>query len=92
MDFKNRYICKSEKNKIALDAVVDIPDPVLKKAIQDELGIGDRDITGEDALSLTKLEYNGQEKEQIEDIKKNYNENFKELVSEYRIGFPALNK
>ena len=59
---------KSEKNKIALDAVVDIPDPVLKKAIQDELGIGDRDITGEDALSLTKLEYDGHEKEQIEDI------------------------
>ena len=59
---------KPEKNEIALDAVVDIPDPVLKKAIQDALGIEDRDITGEDALSLPKLEYNGQEKEQIEDI------------------------
>jgi hypothetical protein len=50
------------------DAVVDIPDPVLKKAIQDTLGIGNRDITGADALSLTKLRYDGDGKEKIKDI------------------------
>ena len=36
---------------------VEIPDPVLKKAIQDALGIGDREITKEDALLLEKLQY-----------------------------------
>ena len=35
-----------------LSEVVKIPDPVLKKAIQDALGIGNREITKDDALSL----------------------------------------
>ena len=55
--------------------IVEIPDPVLKKAIQDTLGIGDREITESDALSLTHLEYAGVgyeligvEKDKIKDI------------------------
>ena len=54
--------------------IVEIPDPVLKKAIQDTLGIGDREITKSDALLLTQLEYVGydnekkEHKDQIKDI------------------------
>ncbi|MDO5138200.1 MAG: leucine-rich repeat domain-containing protein [Oscillospiraceae bacterium] len=48
---------------------VEIPDPVLKKAIQRTLGIGDREITETEALSLTKLEYNTYANDRhIEDI------------------------
>ena len=57
-----------ERETIAPDDIVEIPDPVLKKAIQDALGIGSREITGADAALLTKLEYNGYEKEQIKYI------------------------
>jgi hypothetical protein len=59
-----------EEDTVAPDAIVEIPDPVLKKALQDTLGIGDREITGKDALSLIKFEYSGYEKEQIKDIRK----------------------
>ena len=54
--------------------IVEIPDPVLKKAIQDTLGIGDREITESDALLLTQLEYDGydnekkEHKDQIKDL------------------------
>lgn len=36
-----------------------IPDPALKKAIQEELGIGDREITEAEAGKLTELHYDG---------------------------------
>ena len=54
--------------------IVEIPDPVLKKVIQDTLGIGDREITESDALLLTQLEYDGydnekkEHKDQIKDL------------------------
>ena len=54
--------------------IVEIPDPVLKKAIQDALGIEDREITKADALSLTELRYSAftlpfeEEKDKIKDI------------------------
>ena len=52
-----------------LSEVVTIPDSVLKKAIQDDLGIGDREITKADALLLTRLEYSGNDSDQkIKDI------------------------
>ena len=57
------------KQTIAPDDTVEIPDPVLKKAIQDTLGIGDREITKSEALSMTKLEYNAYAKNRfIKDI------------------------
>ena len=37
--------------------IIEIPDPVLKSAIQDALEIGDREITRADALSLNDLIY-----------------------------------
>ena len=46
--------------------IVEIPDPVLKKVIQDTLGIGDREITKSDALLLTQLEYDGYDNEKKE--------------------------
>ena len=56
----------SEKNSSGEDKkvnesseIVVIPDPVLKERIQSELGIGDRDITEADALSLTSFSYDG---------------------------------
>ena len=56
------------EESIAPDTVIEIPDPVLKKVIQDTLGTGDKEITGADALSLISLEYNGKDDEQIKDI------------------------
>ena len=50
------------------DAVVEIPDPALKKIIQDALGIGNREITEADALSLTTLVYDDSEQQQLKDI------------------------
>ncbi|MDO5138649.1 MAG: leucine-rich repeat domain-containing protein, partial [Oscillospiraceae bacterium] len=48
--------------------IIDIPDPVLKEAIQNTLGTGNREITGEDASSLTSLECKGDESRTIKDI------------------------
>lgn len=45
--------------------VVEIPDPVLKKAIQDALEIGDREVTKTDALSLTFLSIGNSNNNQI---------------------------
>lgn len=53
----------------ASDAIVEIPDPVLKKVLQDALGIGDREITEEDALSLTgEIFYDGSGGDTIKDL------------------------
>ena len=41
----------------ASDEEIYIPDPVLKKAIQDELGIGDREILASDAERLERLQH-----------------------------------
>ena len=51
-----------------LSEVVVISDPVLKKAIQDALNIGDREILKADALSLTDLVYSGSNNQKITDI------------------------
>ena len=54
----------TEEDTISADEdveIVEIPDPVLKKAIQDTLRIGDQEITRKDALSLTVLVYEGYE-------------------------------
>ena len=49
--------------------VIEIPDPVLKNAIQDALEIMDQEITKADALLLTSLFYDGSNGNQIiEDI------------------------
>ena len=50
--------------------IVEIPDPVLKKTIQDALEIGDREITKADALSLTGISYDcyGNTDQRIQDI------------------------
>ena len=49
--------------------IVEIPDPVLKKTIQDALEIGEREITKADALSLTSLSYDSNNSDQkIKDI------------------------
>ena len=50
------------------NAVIDIPDPVLKQALMDTLGIVDREITRKDALSLTEFEYDGFDTDQIQDL------------------------
>lgn len=50
------------------NTVIDIPDPVLKQALMDTLGIVDREITRKDALSLTEFEYDGFDTDQIQDL------------------------
>ena len=50
------------------NTVIDIPDPVLKQAVMDTLGIVDREITRKDALSLTEFEYDGYDTDQIQDL------------------------
>lgn len=45
--------------RIVADDIVIIPDPVLKKAIQEALDIGEQQVTREEALSLTELNDNG---------------------------------
>ena len=49
-------------------AVIDIPDPVLKQALMDTLGIVNQEITQKDALALTEFEYDGYDKDQIKDL------------------------
>ena len=81
--YKEEKESNSAENKMAKEdatpvgqstEIVEIPDPVLKKAIQDTLGIGDREITESDALLLTQLEYDGydnekkEHKDQIKDL------------------------
>ncbi len=44
--------------------IVEIPDPVLKKALQDALGIWNREITKADAVSLTSFVCDGSESNQ----------------------------
>ena len=50
------------------NTVIDIPDPVLKQAVMDTLGIVDREITRKDALSLTEFEYDGFDTDHIQDL------------------------
>ena len=56
----------SEKDDSA--EMIEIPDPVLRKAIQEALGLGNREITKEDALLLKRLDYDGEDRDQIKDI------------------------
>ena len=44
----------AEEPTASADEEVYIPDPVLKKVIQDTLGIGDREILASDAMKLTE--------------------------------------
>ena len=44
-------------DRIEPDPIIEIPDPELKKILQDSLGIGDREITEADALLLESLDY-----------------------------------
>lgn len=53
----------------AEDTVIEIPDPVLKKAVQDAIDSKDEEITAKDALLLTSLEYDGTDKkEKVKDL------------------------
>lgn len=50
-------------------AGINIPDPVLKKAIMETLDLSGDEITGADAARLTELVYDGnEEEEQISDL------------------------
>ena len=56
----------SEKDDSA--EMIEIPDPVLRKAIQEALGLGNREITKKDALLLKRLDYDGEDRNQIKNI------------------------
>ena len=56
----------SEKDDSA--EMIEIPDPVLRKAIQEALGLGNREITKKDALLLKRLDYDGEDRDQIKNI------------------------
>ncbi len=58
----------AEEDTVSLDAIVEIPDPVLKKAIQETLGIGSRDITVADALSMKSLALSNKDGTYVTDI------------------------
>lgn len=62
-------IVSSKELAAASSVTIEIPDPVLNKAILDATGSEDETVTGDDALLLTSLEYDGTDKkEKITDL------------------------